>query len=237
MKKYSIQVLSGIFISLLFVVSFNFLINPYDIFESPEIKGLNSYKSEVIWNTRLSRIYQLENVKPEVILLASSRGMVIPEEYFTDDMMTGFNLSLPSASTYELLRVFQHAQAVYPLKKVILALDEDFTETKQFNFSEDRLMVDVDGNRNEKKWLQRLKDIFVGLLSSNALQSSFRTISKQKLAPDTIDIKQANSDRVSRAGGHRQMFRTMEASMFSEYGGKGDSCHDLSAINNKKLIF
>jgi hypothetical protein len=86
------------------VAAFNWLINPYDIFNSPEITGLNAYKSEVERHTRLSKVYQLESLKPEVILLASSRGLVVPDVYFSPDDMKAYNLSLTSASTYELIQ-------------------------------------------------------------------------------------------------------------------------------------
>ena len=105
MKSYSIFLLSGIFLLLFFVSIFNWVINPYDIFLSPGIEGLNQYKSETGRHTRLSKVYQVERVKPDVILLASSRGIVIPESYFSYDGMTGFNFSLTSASTYEFFSI------------------------------------------------------------------------------------------------------------------------------------
>ena len=119
LKKYSIYLLSYILLILLSVAGFNWFINPYDIYESPVIEGVNKYKSEVERHTRLSKVYQLEKLKPDAVLLASSRGLVVPDEMFTAEGMTGFNLSLTSGSTYELYRMLQHAQNVRPLKRVV----------------------------------------------------------------------------------------------------------------------
>jgi len=66
-KSYSVRVLSGVLVSLLCVFVFNLLVNPYDIFEAPEITGFNSYKSEVERHTRLSKVYQVERIRPDAI--------------------------------------------------------------------------------------------------------------------------------------------------------------------------
>ena len=224
MKKYSIYLLSAIFTLLLLVAAFNWLINPYDIFNSPEITGLNSYKSEVERHTRLSKVYQLESLKPEVILLASSRGLVVPDEYLSPEGMRAYNLSLTSASTYEQFRMLQHAQSVNPLKRVVLALDEKITNSRQPAFVENRLAVNADGTRNNKKWKQTWQDYFSSLLSIDALRASSSTVRKQKDGPVNTGAEEYDRRRVYKAGGHHQMFRTMEASLFYQYKGDSSQC-------------
>ena len=223
LKKYSIYLLSCILLILLSIAGFNWFINPYEIYESPVIEGVNKYKSEVERHTRLSKVYQLEKIKPDTVLLASSRGLVVPEEMFTAEGMTGFNLSLTSGSTYELYRMLQHAQYVRPLKRVVLALDELFTADTQPGFVEARLAVTYDGSETPGRFSQRWRDRFSALLSHDALKASLRTIRKQKETPDNAD-ENYKADRVRNAGGHRQMFRTMEASLFAEYDGTESLC-------------
>lgn len=215
MKKYSIRVLGGTVICLLSVFVFNYIINPYDIFESVQIEGVNTYKSEVGRHTRLSKAYQVERIDPESVLLASSRGLVVPDNYLSEVDVTGYNLSLTSASTYELYRMMQHAQANHALKRVVLALDESFTNSKRANFIETRLLLNPDGTTNTKKWLTHWRDIFSSLLSADALRASLRTLRKQKDDPVLTGYEKFRIKRVRSAGGHRQMFRNMEASIFS----------------------
>ena len=240
MKKYSIYLLSCIFLVLSFVAGFNWFINPYDIFESTAIEGVNKYKSEVERHTRLSKVYQLEKIKPEAVLLASSRGLVVAEEMFAAEHMKGFNLSLTSGSTYELYRMLQHAQQVNPLKRVVLALDELVTGDKQPGFVEDRLAVAYDGSVTPGRFSQKWRDLFSALLSHDALKASLRTIRKQKQSPDSAN-KDYKADRVRNAGGHRQMFRTMEASMFSDYEGSENQCQQTQwsseSMKLKELVY
>ncbi|MCW8922097.1 MAG: hypothetical protein OQK69_00510 [Gammaproteobacteria bacterium] len=234
MKSYSLFLLSGISSVLLAVSVFNWIINPYDVFDSPVIQGLNEYKSETGRYARLSKFYQVERVKPDVILLATSRGMVVPDEYFSTEDMTGFNFSMPSASIYELYRAMQHAHAIKPLKRVVIGIDEEFVNGVQPNFSEGRVIVNYNGDINVSKWIQRIKDVFLSLLSINAFRSSVSTIKKQKESPSLIGYKQHYISRVVRAGGHRQMFRKMESSVFYSHDINNHGC-DKKLMENKSM--
>ncbi|MGB5396216.1 MAG: hypothetical protein WBN96_03640 [Gammaproteobacteria bacterium] len=242
MKQYSINLIAGIICILLCVMLFNKIVNPYDIFDSPAIAGVNLYKSEVERHTRLSKIYQVERIRPEVVLLASSRGLVVSDQLISNNSgLVSMNLSLPSASTYELYRLMQHAQAVHPLKKVILALDEEITNTVQKNYSEDRMMVDANGLVNTGKWLQKWRDVFYSLLSGDGLSSSIRTIRKQKMDPDRLNLDNYYSERIFNAGGHRQLFRNMEASILHGHSRESDDCindvTDASGSSNERVIY
>lgn len=172
----------------------------------------------------MSRIYQINRVKPDAILLASSRGLVVPDASLSDDGLRGLNLTLTSASTYELLRMMQHANTIKPLKRVILALDESFTDVKQPGFIENRLAVNYDDTPNKVTWLQEWRDSFQSLLSDDALRASIRTIRKQKEDPESVDAEHYRAERIRSAGGHRQMFRNMEASLFSDFKGDENQC-------------
>ena len=240
MKKYSMFLLIWIGGLLLFVSALNWLINPYDVFSSPVLAGINEYKVDVDKHARLSKIYQIERVKPDVVFLASSRGISVPVDFFTNENEKGFNFSLPSASTFELLRMLQHAQQVNPLKRVVLALDEEFSDLTLVNYEDNRLLVNSDGSLNENSLTQRWQDYFASLLSLDALRSSVRTIKKQKKSPVNMGQHQYFSERVHNAGGHRQMFRTMEASLVNKYnkatGCPGAEVHDC-AVDEVRQVF
>lgn len=216
MKKYSILLLAGIFIILLMLSVFNWLINPYDIFASPEIKDINTYKISVERSARLSKVYQIDRIKPNNILLASSKGMVVPGSFFANQHGTGFNSSLLGASTYELLRMMQHAQSVNHLKRVVLALDEEFTSGVGKTFSEERLAVNYNGEINQNRWSGILKDYSQSILGSTAFRASLRTLNKQKEDPELIGIEAYQLNRVVNSGGHRYMFRIRESNVLAD---------------------
>ena len=214
MKRYSIQLVSVISVLLLAIAMYNYLVDPYDVFGSKPIPGLNVYKPELERYSRLGKPYQLRRQKPKTVLLASSRGLVV-----TDDMIgeaavspgTAYNASLPSGSTYEQLRMMQHALEVSEVDSFVLALDEDFTASVQPNFNETRFRG---GDGEESEFVIRLKDMFFSLLSLNALKSSMRTVRKQSASPDALGDDYM-AYRVNNAGGHRKMFREMEASLLA----------------------
>lgn len=216
MKKYSILLLTGIFLILLILSVFNWLINPYDIFVSPEIKGVNAYKVNVERSARLSKVYQIDRLKPNNILLASSKGMVVPGSFFANQHGAGFNSSLLGASTYELLRMMQHAQSVNHLKRVVLALDEEFTSGTGTIFLEERMSVNYGGDINKNRWSGILKDYSQSMLGLTAFRASLRTLNKQKEDPEFIGNEAYQLNRVVKSGGHHYMFRIRESNVLAD---------------------
>lgn len=213
MKTYSIRLLSGIFFSLCVVMTINYVVDPYALFGVQTVEGVDRYKPEIERYTRLSKVYQVSRVRPETILLASSRGLVIPEDVISTHGEPASNIAIPSGSTYELLRMFQHALSTGRLERVILALDERFSGSIQANFVESRLAVTREGVANSERWKQQVKDYFNALLSFDALRSSIRTVIKQQEAPSVTGEQEYKRRRVVSAGGNRQLFRTLESSM------------------------
>jgi hypothetical protein len=97
-----------------------------------------------------------------------------------------YNMALPSVSLYEMRRYFQHAQAA---RQVIVGLDFRVfgTPTDATGaFSEARLDVDADGNRQFNLFSAKLPDLARALLSLPALQSSLKTVRQQDWWAETL---------------------------------------------------
>jgi hypothetical protein len=165
---------------MLSVGLFNFLVNPYGIFDSPEITGFNQSKPEKLKNMRLFKAVDITRIKPETIFLGSSRTEygLNPNYAALKDKQSVYNLALGAATPYELLRYLQHALVNQPkLKLVILGLDEFmFNELNQENpgLSEQRL---------EKKH-SSVADIVSSTLSLNAFYASQTTIALSQKYPE-----------------------------------------------------
>ena len=142
MKKYFITLLSGVFISIAFLATFNWFVNPYNVFSSPAIKGFNALKVAAGRRGRLSKVYEVNRLQPDIIILGSSRELSIPVEPLQTDSESAYNLALANGSGYEMYRMFQHANAIHPLKTVIIGIDEGFGGGIYENFVEERLKVD-----------------------------------------------------------------------------------------------
>ena len=226
MKKYTINLLVSLAVVLLLIAGINWFVNPFDIFYSAEIEGFNKYKPALGRYARLSKTYQVRKLKPDYIFLGSSRALAVPAGYLVPDQMNGFNLALASGSTYEQVRMFQHAHAVNKLKRVVIGIDERLQSDVQQEFSEERLAVTPDGAAKVGWSRDDMQDITAGLISFDALQASLKTIKKQPHVKIEEYLRQDKVKRVFNAGGHRQMFWNMEASILHLFKGAGsDSCY------------
>ncbi|VAX01124.1 hypothetical protein MNBD_GAMMA22-2554 [hydrothermal vent metagenome] len=234
MKNYLITLLSGIFIFLTIIGSFNWLINPFDYLSSPVIDGLNVHKPKI--RERMTKVYKTSQIKPATIILGSSRSLNMPVQHSSFINLPVYNLSLASGSGYEMYRMFQQAHVTRPLKTVIIGLDEKFTNGIYTNFNENRFDVDRDGNANIKRYMQYWYDVYNSILSIDAIKASLSTIKKQSYYSQknlaVIDMK----NRVSKAGGHHQMFGANE----NKYLGKLSTiqqCHiDAPMPTDKSII-
>jgi hypothetical protein len=226
-KKYTINLLVSLIVALAFIAGINWFVNPFDIFYSTEIEGFNKYKPALGRYERLSKTYQVKKLKPDYIILGSSRALAIPADYLVPNQMNGFNLALASGSIYEQVRMFQHAHAVNKLKRVIIGIDEQLKSDVQQDFLESRLAVMPDGLTGVGLSRDIVQDIIAGLFSFDALRASLKTIKKQPQAGIEEYLLQDKVERVFNAGGHRQMFWNMEASILSLFEGAGSgSCYE-----------
>jgi hypothetical protein len=229
MKQYTKYLLLSLSLLLLLVASVNWLVNPFAIFDAPLIHGFNQFKRPVEGHSRMSKVYQVKNLMPDYIILGSSRALAFPDDYLVPDNATGFNLALASSSTYEQVRMFQHAHAVRKQKRVIIGLDEELGTEVQQGFSEQRLVVDVEGNVQSSWSGSVLQEILAVLLSLDALKASIKTVIKQPEGSIENYIEQDKIKRVKNAGGHRQMFHNMEASVLQKFRNiTTESCYQVS---------
>lgn len=134
--------ISSLFLS---IVGFNWLINPYGITNSPNIKGLNSSKPATTDNTRLYKAVDITRHNAKTILLGASRieTGINPNSSLLKAYQPAYNLGIPAASLYEQRRYLEYAIAHQPeLDLVILGIDlwlmANPNKTRQ-GFSEIRL--------------------------------------------------------------------------------------------------
>jgi hypothetical protein len=221
MKRYSLTLLTGIIISIACFAAFNWLVNPYNIFSTPVIKGFNAYKIEVTSHGRMSKIYEVNRLQPDIVILGSSRSLAVPVEPLQNESESAYNLALANGSGYEMYRMFQHANAVHPLSKVIIGIGEGFGGGAFTNFVEDRLRVDAENQATNSWRIIAYRDVFTSLFSADALRSSIRTLRKQ---PE-LDLEEYliydKRRRISNAGGHHQMFQELEHQYIAASGISG----------------
>ncbi|NJK47054.1 hypothetical protein HC931_01510 [Candidatus Gracilibacteria bacterium] len=144
-RKFNWLFLSAALTPLLSIGLFNFVIDPYDVFNTPRLAGINQSKPKKFTHDMLFKAIEVTRIKPTVIFLGSSRVQwgLDPTYFNLPDRETAYNLGLQRANMYEVKRYFDHAIANQPnLKKVVLGIDfwmfsETIKNTPAFN--EDRL--------------------------------------------------------------------------------------------------
>ncbi len=214
----------------------NWAIDPYQIYGTAHLAGINQRKPEMGNHLRLAKASIIEDVKPSAIILGDSRTerAIDPDHPgWMDHTQPRYNLALTAISAYESLRYFQHAHAVHPLKQVVIGLDlTNFVvpELKNPEFNEDRLAVKPDGAQVTEPSaliLQTLKDRGATLLSMDSLFSSMRTVAEQNdptranHQANGLNVMTRSSDAVIQKKGHRFAFQTKNHEYLNKYLAQG----------------
>lgn len=172
------------------VAMLNWLVNPFSLFSPPTIPNFNMNKPGYVEHLRLTHVYRVERLQPECILLGTSRtGRGLSPDHPALANLGCYNLALPAISMYEMRRYLQHAQAVRPQKLAILAMDFRVFSTgpdQSGAFSETRLMVNSQEEKQFNFFSARLPDLTSSLISLPALRASLTTIREQGWVKDTL---------------------------------------------------
>lgn len=154
---------------------FNFAVDPYGVLNSPSIPKFNKSKPEMITHERMFKAIEITRLKPQVILLGSSRtqwGLDPNNAVLSKTNLKAYNLGFSGANMYEVMRYFQHVLTNQPeLKTVVIGLDFFmFRENNppQADFLESRL---------DKKNITQQEFVNI-LFSFDAFSSSQKTLQK-----------------------------------------------------------
>jgi hypothetical protein len=207
-------------VPIFLTVGLNWFINPYDIYNSPRVSGLNYLKPEVNNHERLYKAYAIIKVKPKAICLGTSRAEIgVSPGHQGWAYHPVYNLGLTSANVYELLRYFQHTNAIQPLRQVLLTLDffNFGIDSKNVpGFEESRLAVSYD---NEPNAFSGFSDFSAILLSRDAISDSINTIKSQNTSvAEFIDGQRIYAKQNSlQQGGFHDMFMSSAKASYEIY--------------------
>jgi hypothetical protein len=174
------------------VAGINWLVDPYGIFKTKEIKGLNQNKPQRADNDRLFKAADIIHIRPKTILLGSSRmRQGIDPDYSSlknNSPSPIYNLGLNGSNIYELRRYLEHTLVNNPdLERVIIGIDF-------FMFNENlALQPAFDEDRLGKTYIIP-KDLLNTFWSLTALSDSKKTfLSSWKLRHQTNSFDQRDN--------------------------------------------
>ena len=236
-KTYTLLFLSIASFSLIFIAIFNYLVDPFEIFNSPTITGFNKDKPAISRRERISKAYIIENNCPKNIIMGNSRALGISPEYTAWPSKPTYNYALSNASMYETYRYFQHAIANCHIQTLVLSLDflmfEKGSGTPS-QFNEQRLSVDYNGNKNKTRIKTLIQDMTTSLISQTALKSSIETIRSQKkfIKPAfQCSAPQKNYARIFNRGGQYQFMLQENRHLFDRLSKATDLSYRRKALH------
>ena len=166
---------------LALVASFNAIIDPLAMNLVITIPGVNDYKPAAYDRMLLLKAYELRRVKPDSIILGSSRahiGFRPGNAAWSRTAKTRYNLAFDSAKPKDMYYFLLHAQAVHPLKLVILCLDEYHPVDDSDDYPDFDENILMRGNSFADRVKIILTDLKI-LTSFDTLKCSFLTLSFQ----------------------------------------------------------
>lgn len=189
-QYYWIFVIS-LFCQVLAVVSFNAIVDPYVVFNSPKIFRFNQVKKETHDHARLFKAMEVIRIRPKTVFLGFSRTEfgLDPDHPALADRQPAYNLAIPGANMYEAKRYFQHALYLNPdLDLVVIGLD--FMMFSAF----DQIKPDFKETRLETDKIE-MSDLLEVLFSIDSLLSSLKTIKANLNYPNDVGFYYPNGLR------------------------------------------
>lgn len=104
---------------------FNMVVDPWCLLDATRIPGINARKTRVEYFDRLYKAFAIGRVRPEVVILGSSRAEAAfrPEHPALARLGRGFNLALPNASIVEMRCYFDSARRAGTVRGAVVVLD------------------------------------------------------------------------------------------------------------------
>ena len=125
-RRYALAFVAALAASLALVAATNALLDPFAMHPWLAIEGVNAVKPATHTRVRLFKAYEVERVRPEAIVLGSSRshvGFSCAHAAFRERAGPCYNLAFDGATTREMYAYLVHAHAIRPLRTVLLGLD------------------------------------------------------------------------------------------------------------------
>ena len=187
MKRYLQAVAAITLIICTAVGAINYVIDPYNIYHFDKADTVSLSRIDQFYHMRLTKPWHLRQLHPDALILGTSRSAAIKPQHAAWRENRTYNLSVPGMTVYEMLRFIQHAQAIQPLKKLVLGLDFQAFITDQPRvrpgFAEPRFVHSQQELATLSYRRQAVTDLADTLLSLSALSRSAAALTGTGNAP------------------------------------------------------
>lgn len=191
-QSYLSRLLLATVLTVLAVVSINFVVDPYGLTNAPRMEGFNADKVSINNYSRLLKKYQPAVAEYDTLIVGNSRvemGLHPEHACFERLGWSVYNLGLPGAGVRKQLNYALDVLHKQPVQRVLLSVDfSDFVSAADAaQKAQPPLLQQVlgeleylpDGTANpEFSWLS-LQDYYQALFSLDALVASVHTVVAQ----------------------------------------------------------
>jgi hypothetical protein len=169
------------------LVLLNLIADPYLIFDTPRMDGLNARKPAVSTQQLMMKAEDVLRSRPKTVLLGSSRvdiGLDASSAEWLQRDKPVYNLAMPGGDPYTAYRYLQHLIGSSPPSLVLLGLDFEYflkapdsrRRTLMDATAEARLTTDRENRINPGRLCQRARDAYRAAVSLRAVLDSMTTI-------------------------------------------------------------
>lgn len=179
-RRYPIITLAIFFLASIGIWVFCFIVDPYDLY--PEVPGLSQERSvDLFYFLRLHKPYAVERIHPQVLIVGSSRAAGLPPQPLERLGSPAYNAALPGATLREIRQMVEHAQAITPIKYLLVTLDHPMfrqgnSDLMIYNEANRYLKVDPSLRDRLRHLYQRIVDLWRSLYSVDAVMDSWRAL-------------------------------------------------------------
>jgi len=156
--------------------------DPYAIFHTAKLNPPSPYATELMYYLRVTKAYQLEYLKPDDLIIGSSRAAILTPAKLDRPNEVAYNAALPGITSYEMWRYLRHAITIQKPKRIIIGLDyESFLiDDDKFliRFEQHRLADNADDLRPLQSFARHYPDYWASLASANATTKALATLLK-----------------------------------------------------------
>ncbi len=171
----------------------NYIVDPFVIYRLNIADTARLSRIEQFPNMRLYKPLQVNQIKPDALVIGSSRAGGIRPADAGWDKKSSYNFSIPGITLYELKRSIEHAHAIKPLKKLMIGLDFSAfivpTPLFRFGFQENRLASRARDLTSPAYLKQKMSDWQSTLFTLDALGESIEatTQTQPKIRQYSLD--------------------------------------------------
>lgn len=185
MKRYLIVVFAIAVLVVGAVGAVNYLVDPFLLYRHRDGGDAMLGRIDQFYNMRLYKPYHVRRLKPQAVIVGTSRSGSIRPNHESWEELRRYNFAMPGMTIYEIDRLVKHAQAVQPLKQLLIGLDYHAlvraAPKYRPGFESDRFVERPEDFRSIQHIGQRLQDLQAFLFSLDMLGESARALAP---APD-----------------------------------------------------